>query len=98
MGRPHKDVVVVVAWDAAGHKVAEDIVPRRSFDIAGSILVNSAAVRHRHGIRMISVRCFDEHGMRTSAELKNFGPDGEPVRALYRRPDGTIIEDSDRFV
>lgn len=63
MGRPHKDVVVAVAFDAAGQKVSEDIVPRDNFVVSGSLLLNSATVRQTRGIRMISVRIFDDQGV-----------------------------------
>ena len=92
MGRPHKDVVVVVAHDAGGHVVTEDIVPRQSFAVSGSLLLNSPTVRQRDGIRLISVRVFDEQGVRLDSQMRYFGADGAPVEALHRRPDGTIID------
>ena len=92
MGRPHKDVVVVVAYNADGRKITEDIVPRRSFNVSGSILLNSPPLRQKQGIRMASVRVFDEIGNRLDNQIRYFGPDGEPVQALHRRPDGTIID------
>ena len=92
MGRPHKDVVVVVAHDADGHAVVEDIVPRHSFAVSGSLLLSSATVRQRGGIRMISVRAFDERGVRLDNQLRYFGSDGAAVESLHRRPDGTIID------
>ena len=92
MSRPHKDVVVVVAMDADGHSVREDIVPRHSFAASGSLLLNSATVRERDRIRIISVRVFDEQGVRLDSQMRYFGPDGAPVEALHRRPDGTIID------
>jgi hypothetical protein len=92
MGRPHRNVVAVVAHDEAGHKIGEDIVPRPSFAVSGSLLLNSAAVRARDGIRMISVRVFDELGVRVDSKMRYFGPDGAPVEGLHRRPDGTIID------
>ena len=94
MGRPHKDVVVVVAFDAGGHKVREDIVPRQSFNVSGSILLNSAPLRQKQKIRMASVRVFDVNGYRLDNQMRYFGPNGEPVQALHRRPDGTIIDTS----
>ena len=93
MGRPHKDVVVVVAHDACGQVVEEDIVPRKNFAVGGSLLLNSAPVRKKNGIRIISVRTFDEQGTRLDSQMLYFGPDGAPVEAFYRRPDGTIIDD-----
>src|SRR5258708_4242698 len=87
MGRSHKDVVVIVAHDADGRSVGEDIVPRQNFGVSGSLLLNSAIIRQRDRIRTISVRIFDEHGVRLESEMRYFASDGSPVAALHRRPD-----------
>jgi hypothetical protein len=93
VGRHHKDVVVVAAFNADGQTVREDIVPRHSFEIVGSLLLNSAALRKANEIRMISVREFDEHGVKLNSEMKYFDYDGEPIKGMLRRVDGTIIDD-----
>ena len=41
---------------------------------------------------MISVRAFDERGVRLDNQLRYFGSDGAAVESLHRRPDGTIID------
>jgi hypothetical protein len=41
---------------------------------------------------MVSVRVFDEAGVRLDNQMKYYDLDGNPVDALYRRPDGTIID------
>ena len=98
MGRPQRDVVVIIAYDAAGHTVAEDIVPRRNFVVSGSLLLNSATIRQRDDIRMISVRVFDEHGVQLDREMRYFASDGVPVEAIHRRPDGTIVGDGTQTI
>jgi hypothetical protein len=92
MGRPHKDVTVVIALNDRGEKIREDIVPNSSFERSGSLLLNSAPTRIQEGIRMISVRVFDVEGQRLKSELKYFSRVGLQVEALHRRPDGSIIE------
>lgn len=92
MGRPHKDVVVVIALNERGEKVREEIVPNGSFALSGCLLLNSAATRKKESIRMISVRVFDSEGQRLNSELKYFSREGAQVEAFHRRPDGTIIE------
>ncbi|NBV21667.1 MAG: hypothetical protein EBS05_07065 [Proteobacteria bacterium] len=92
MGRPHKDVVVIVAHDAGGHIITEDIVPRQNFVVSGSLLLNSDAVRRKDRIRTISVRVFNEQGVRLDSQLRYFAPDGAAVEAVHRRADGTIID------
>lgn len=98
MGRAHKDVVVIVAWSASGATVGEDIVPHTSFESAGSILLNSPDYRRAAGIRGLSVRVFDELGRRLYVKSFAFDEKGEPVNAIYRRPDGSIIESPERYL
>jgi hypothetical protein len=93
MGRQHIDVVVVIAYDAKGNIVREDIVPRQNFAVSGSLLLNSSDFRQLNGIRMISVRIFDDKGVKLDAQMRYYSLDGIPVEAFHRRPDGTIIED-----
>lgn len=91
MGRSHRNVVVVIAYDAVGNLVREDIVPRPSFAFSGSLLLNSACFRQSNGIRMISVRIFDDEGIRLDAQMEYYGLDGMPVEGFHRRTEGTII-------
>jgi hypothetical protein len=93
MGRPLKSVAVVKAYDAEGNFVCEDIVPSAEFAASGSMLFNDASVRAERGIRFISFRHFDGSGAKTHDQRLNFDLAGKEVRALYHRPDGTIIED-----
>jgi len=92
MGRPHKDVTVVIALSESGEKVREDIVLNSSFTLSGSLSLNSATTRKREGIRMISVRVFNAEGQRVKSELKYFSLEGAQVEAFHRRPNGSIIE------
>jgi len=82
----------VIALDERGQEVSEDIVPNSNFVVSGSLLLNSAPIRKKEGIRMISVRVFDSDGKRLRSELRYFSREGVQVEALHRRPDGTIIE------
>ncbi len=95
MGRAHKDVTVVIGLDEGGEKVREDIVPNSSFAVSGSLLLNSATIRRRDGIRMISVRVFDPKGQRLKSELKYYSREGAQIDCFHRRPDGSIIEPGD---
>ena len=92
MGRNHRNVAVVIGFDAAGVKVAEDIIPVPSYRVSGSILLNSNDVRRVRGIRFISARVFNDDGIRIGDFCRSYGLDGQEVRALHRRPDGSIIE------
>ncbi len=92
MGRPHRNVAVVCAFDAASQAVAEDIVPLSSYRAIGSILLNSPHVRQAKGIRFISVRVFDESGRRIEDSRKSYALDGREIPGFHRMPDGTIIE------
>ena len=76
MGRPHKDVLVVVAVNADGQVVREDMVPRHSFENSGSLLLKSAALRKANKIRMISAREFDAYGVKLNGEMYYFDHDG----------------------
>jgi len=91
MGRPHREVAVIKAFDASS-ELAEEIIPLENFRIGGSIYLNSPHVRVARGIRMISLRLFDANGQRLSANLYYYARDGSRVDALYRRPDGSIID------
>jgi hypothetical protein len=95
MGRAFRDVAVIKAYDAQGAFVCEDIVPSENFATSGSLLLNVAAVRAERGIRFISFREFNRSGVRTESQSFSYDANGQEVRASYRRPDGTIIENVD---
>ncbi len=92
MGRPHKAVTVVIAMDAHGKTLSEDIVPNSNFIVSGSLMLNVADARRTKGVRMISVRSFNDSGQKTTQELRYYGQDGRQVEPFHRRPDGSIIE------
>ena len=92
MARDHRNVAVVIGFDADGQNIAEDIVPLPSYRVSGSILLNSPDDRRAKRIRFMSVRVFDEEGKRVEDFRKSYALDGREVEAIYRRPDGSIIE------
>lgn len=92
MGRPFKSAAVVIAYDASGNQVDEDIVPAETYSEIGSRLLNSAETRVALGIRFISFRLFDEAGVRVEIQSLSYDLQGNQVAGLYRMPDGSIIE------
>jgi len=92
MGRPHKNVAVIIAFDESGQKIDEKIVPRANYEMSGSLFLNSAPVRQAMGIRCVTIRIFDEQGMRVENHSQWFGRDGHPGDVPHRMPDGTVIE------
>lgn len=98
MGRDFRNVAVVKGYLADGCFVTEDVLPLASFHSNDSRLLSSAQVRQQNGIRFISLRLFDESGAKTEAKSLNYNLKGEPIEGLIRRPDGSIIEDADKYV
>jgi hypothetical protein len=98
MGRDFHDVAVVKGYAADGSFVTEDIVSLADFRATGTRLLTSAQIRRQSGVRFISLRLFDESGARTKANAFCYDLEGQPVEGLIRRADGSIIENSDRYV
>jgi hypothetical protein len=92
MGRDHRNVAVVIGFDAAEIMIKEDIIPLDSYRISGSILLNVPVYRRTQQVRFIAVRLFDDAGKRIEIFGKCYGLDGHEVSGLHRRPDGSIIE------
>jgi len=93
MGRPHKDVTVLTAFDQSGRMVCEDIVANTNFAQSGSLLLNSAPVRKRDGIRMVSVRVFDPNGVRLSSYLKYFSREGASRSRRVERLGTNLVQE-----
>jgi hypothetical protein len=98
MGREFQNVAVIKGYSADGSFVIEDVLPLTAFNANGSHLLISTQVRQENGIRFVSVRLFDESGVRIETKSLYYNLKGEPVEKLIRRPDGSIIEDADKYV